>query len=156
MQKRIIITILVILSVQLKLLAFDGVWGFENMFSQYVVEGKATIQPLHIPVIRKIIFSSAENDNRYKMIKGKIEVLNSNDEYENIDIQYLVLKNLITISSIEGSFNITIFYTKDLSGEYWYSYALSESEFKEGIVNGSKASESAFLNVIGIMKKVDK
>jgi hypothetical protein len=139
--------------------SIEGKWVFNNMFSQTVGNGWATLENFNIGVLKSIEFTNIKhnpNDNsNYPLMKGKIEILTSDDTYRIYNCIYLDLGTSIPIT-IEGEreIEISIFISNVSNRRIWYSYAIS-TDIQHGIIKGTERNDSMFMNFLGIMEKIN-
>ena len=139
--------------------SIEGKWVFNNMFSQRVENGGASIENLNVGIIKNIEFENIKynpNDNSdYPLMKGKIELLTSRGTYRIYNCLYIDLGSSIPVI-IEGEeeIKISVFIANASSRRIWYSYAIS-LDIQHGIIKGTEITDHMFMNFIGVMEKIN-
>lgn len=139
--------------------SLDGIWEFNNNFSQRIENGTATIDTLNISLIKSIDFSNIRynlnNDNNYPLMRGYIELFDlENNKFVKYSCLYIDLDSVITIKILTGNeINISLFVKTISPTKKYYSYAIS-SVIQYGIIQGTKEHDTSFMNFIGIMNRL--
>jgi len=156
---KIIINVLLFFLININLYSIEGKWTFNNMFSQRIENGSATINNLDIGIIKSIFFENIKynrNDNsNYPLMKGKIEILSTDDIYKLYDCLYMDMGSSIIIIVEQGiKIKISIFISNISNIKNWYSYAIS-ADIQYGIIKGTEINDLIFMNMIGIMERIN-
>jgi hypothetical protein len=137
--------------------SIEGKWIFNNLFSQRINYGIATIDQLFVSVIEYIEFTNipidSDQSNKYMTKKGKTRILLSDNTVDIFDCYYLDMTTVIVLKILaQSEINISLFVFKHNDNQYYYSYAIS-SDIQYGIIKGTSPEDGVFMNFIGIMER---
>jgi len=156
---KVIINVLLFFLLTINLYSIEGKWTFNNMFSQRIENGSATIDNLNVGIIKSIFFENIKynrNDNsNYPLMKGIIELLSTDDNYKLYDCLYMDMGSSIIIIVEQGiKIKLSIFISNISNIKKWYSYAIS-SDIQYGIIKGTETNDLIFMNMIGTMDRIN-
>ena len=159
MKKILFILILCLMSLPQVFATDDilGKWEFRNIFSQTIIPGSVSFEPLDIIIIKSLeLTNKAIYPDRDFLKEASISILGADDLYHTSKAVYIINNNCIIIS-INNSETEKFFinFIPETNDMYWYSYAISIDGVRDGLFIGPSEESTQMMSLIGMMIRVE-